>query len=147
MSAVSMPMDEGGYREAIQAMAVEGQNVMQLSVYSAPVAAELMLQAMQHGELVGDARLLALTLAQFYAAQGTEQPKRCFTCGGLLDCPAAFVAITPRVDEPSTAVGGVICQACSGPEQAMRDRCFAVWRQQVDPTARMISVSGVEGHA
>jgi len=22
---------------------------------------------------------------QFYAAQGTEQPKRCFTCGGLLD--------------------------------------------------------------
>jgi len=29
----------------------------------------------------------------------------------------------------------------------MRDRAFAVWRQQVDPNARMISVSGVEGHA
>ena len=60
-------------------MAAEGQNVMQLSVYNAPVAAELMLQAMQRGELAGDARLLALTLAQFYAAQSTEQPKRCFT--------------------------------------------------------------------
>jgi hypothetical protein len=128
-------------------MAAEGQNVMQLSVYNAPVAAELMLQAMQRGELAGDARLLALTLAQFYAAQSTEQPKRCFTCGDLLDCPTAFVAITPRVDEPSTAVGSVICPACSGPEQAIRDRAFAVWREQVDPNARMISVSTTEGHA
>jgi hypothetical protein len=29
----------------------------------------------------------------------------------------------------------------------MRDRAFAVWRQQVDPNARMITVSAVEDHA
>jgi len=69
------------------------------------------------------------------------------TCGGLLDYPTAFVAITPRFDEPSTAVGGVICQACSGPGVYDARPLLRGLRQQVDPNARMISVSGVEGHA
>ena len=51
-------------------MAAEGQNVMQLSVYSAPVAAELMLQAIQRGELAGDARLLALIVDSIRSPQG-----------------------------------------------------------------------------
>ena len=111
---------------------------MQISVFTPAQAAELMMLADHHTR---DAMLIDRTLLDFYRLRNTPKAVLCFCCGAPVACPSALVAITPHVDHPTKAIGGVVCpQGCYGTEHEMKDRAFAAWRERVDPGARVLMV-------
>ena len=142
-------MGEGRRRKALETrlrpVHREGQGLMQISVFTPTQAAEMMLLAENHTELVGDVMLIGRTLRDFYRLRHTPKSMLCFCCGGPLECPIALVAITPHTDHPTKAITGVICPTCHGTEHEMKDRAFAAWREQVDPTARLLMVPAAGG--